>query len=247
MSPANTASRFSARGAVALVAGANRGISKVFARELIDRGAARVYGGARNPDMIDVPGVVPVRLDITDPAQVAAAADQLTDLTLLVNNVGICGTRPLLGTPSTQGAHDEMGTDFFGTLSMIRAFTPILGRNGDGAIINVLSILSFAQYAPWASYGASKGAAWALNNTARDELAPCGTHVTSVECAFVDSDITADIEFPTMAPEALVTMTLDALETGNPEMLADQLTRESTAMLSDYPCDRLPLRPRCLA
>jgi NAD(P)-dependent dehydrogenase (short-subunit alcohol dehydrogenase family) len=224
MSPVNTASRFSARGAVALVIGANRGIGKVFARELIDRGAATVYGGARNPDRINVPGVVPVPLDITNPAQVAAAADQCTDVTLLVNNVGIFGARPLLGNPSAQDACDETDTNFFGTLSMIRAFAPILGRNGDGAIINVLSILSFAQYAPWASYGASKGAAWALSNVARDELAPRETHVTSVHCAFVDSDITAHIEFPKMAPETLVATTLDALETGKSEMLVNQLT-----------------------
>jgi NAD(P)-dependent dehydrogenase (short-subunit alcohol dehydrogenase family) len=104
----------------------------VFARELIDRGAVRVYGGARNPDRVDVPGVVPVRLDITDPAQVAAAADQCTDLTLLVNNAGIFQARPLLGNSSTQDARDEMETNFFGTLSMIRAFAPILGRNGGG-------------------------------------------------------------------------------------------------------------------
>ena len=224
MSPVNTASRFSARGAVALVIGANRGIGKVFARELIDRGAATVYGGARNPDRINVPGVVPVPLDITDPAQVAAAADQCTDVTLLVNNVGIFGARPLLGNPSAQDACDETDTNFFGTLSMIRAFAPVLGRNGDGAIINVLSILSFAQYAPWASYGASKGAAWALSNVARDELAPQETHVTSVHCAFVNSDITAHIEFPKMAPETLVATTLDALETGKSEMLVNQLT-----------------------
>jgi NAD(P)-dependent dehydrogenase (short-subunit alcohol dehydrogenase family) len=240
MSSVSNASQFSARGAVALVTGANRGIGKVFARELIDRGAARVYGGARNPDRIDVPGVVPVRLDITDPAQVAATADQCTDVTLLVNNAGIFRARPLLGNPLTQDARDEMETNFFGTLSMIRAFAPILGRNGGGAIINVLSILSFAQYAPWGSYGASKAAAWALSNSARDELAPQGTHVMSVHCSFVDTDMTTDIELPKMPPGALVTMVLDALEMGEPEVLAEQLTRDSKAMLSDYPRKRPP-------
>jgi NAD(P)-dependent dehydrogenase (short-subunit alcohol dehydrogenase family) len=237
MSSVNMASKFSVRGAVALVSGANRGIGKVFARELIDRGAARVYGGARNPDGIDVPGVVPVRLDITDPAQVAEAADRFTDLTLLVNNAGIFRARPLIREPSTQDAHDEMETNFFGTLSMVRAFAPILGRNSGGVIVNVLSILSFAQYAPWASYGASKAAAWALTNSACDELAPQGTHVMSAHCAFVESDMTADIEYPKMPPEALVTMALEALERGEPEVLADQLTRETKVMLSDYPCN----------
>ena len=240
MSPANSAAKFSARGTVALITEANCGIGRVFARELIDRGAARVYGGARNPDRIDVPGVVPVRLDTTDPAQVTAAADQCADVSLLVNNVGILGTRPLLGNPSTQDARDETGTNFFGTLSMIRAFAPILGRNSDGAIINVLSILSFAEYAPWASYGASKGAAWAMSNAARDELAPLGTDVMSAHCAFVGSDVTADIEFPKMAPEAVVTMTLDALEMGEPEVLADQFARNSKAMLSGCPLGRPP-------
>jgi NAD(P)-dependent dehydrogenase (short-subunit alcohol dehydrogenase family) len=240
MSSVNAASKFSAQGAVALVTGANRGNGRVFARELIDGGAARVYGGARNPDRIDVPGVVPIRLDITDPAQVAAAADQCTDLTLLVNNAGIFRARPLLGNSSPQDARDEMETNFFGTLSMIRAFAPILGRNGGGAVVNVLSVLSFAQYAPLASYGASKAAAWALSNAARDELAPQGTHVMSVHSAFVDTDMAAGIEFPKLPPEALVTTALAALEAGEIELLADQLTREIKAMLSDYPCKRPP-------
>ncbi len=122
MSSVNTASKFSAPGSVALVTGANRGIGRAFARELIERGAAKVYGGARNLDRLDVPGVVPIRLDITDPAQVAAAADQCTDLTLLVNNAGIFRASPLLGNPSAQDARDEMETNFFGTLSVIRAF-----------------------------------------------------------------------------------------------------------------------------
>lgn len=238
MSSTSTSTRFSIRGSVALVTGANRGIGAAFTRELIARGAAKVYGGTRNPEAPAAPGVVPVLLDITAPDQIAAAASQCGDVTLLVNNAGIFRARPLLGNPSAQDAREEMETNFFGTLSMIRAFAPVLERNGGGAIVNVLSVLSFTHYPPWGSYGASKAAAWALSNAARDELAVQGTHVMSVHSGLVDTDMTAGIDYPKLPPELLVTTALNDLEAGHTEVLADQLTRDTKAMLSDYPHKR---------
>ena len=76
-------------GSVALVTGANRGLGAAFCRALLDEGASKVYAGARDPDTIKVAGVIPVRLDITSPADVAAAVAQCSDTTLLVHNAGI--------------------------------------------------------------------------------------------------------------------------------------------------------------
>jgi NAD(P)-dependent dehydrogenase (short-subunit alcohol dehydrogenase family) len=226
---------FPLRGAVALVTGANRGIGRAFARELLARGVAKVYAGARDPGTVVDPRVTPVRLDVTDPEQIAAAADRYGDVDLLINNAGVFHPGPLLGAPSIQDAREEMETNLFGTLSMTRAFAPILGRNGGGAVVNALSVLSFINYAPWGSYSASKAAAWSMTNSVRDELAEQGTLVTAVHSALVDTDMTKGLELPKVSPEAYVTAALDAVAQGQIEAIVDEHTRTYRAMLAHHP------------
>src|SRR5271165_3308182 len=119
----------------ALVTGANRGLGRHLAQELLARGAT-VYAGARNPDAVDLPGAKVVALDITDPASVASAAEIAGDVTLLINNAGSStGTDLLIGDPAQ--IRFEMDTHFFGTLSVIRAFAPKISTNGGGSILNI--------------------------------------------------------------------------------------------------------------
>ncbi|WP_446041911.1 SDR family oxidoreductase [Streptomyces sp. SID1121] len=233
--PPDGRSAFPLRGAVALVTGANRGIGRAFTRELLDRGAAKAYAGARDPSTVQEPGVLPVRLDVTDPEQVAAAADRCGDVDLLVNNAGIFHAGPLLGAPSVQDAREEMETNLFGTLAMIRAFAPILGRNDGGAVIVALSALSFINYAPWGTYSASKAAAWSMTNSVRDELADQGTLVTAVHSGLVDTDMTQALELPKISPEVYVDAALDAVAAGEIEALADEHTHTYRAMLAYHP------------
>src|SRR5262249_59849296 len=105
-------------GSVALVAGANRGLGQVFARELVSRGAAKVYGAARHADAVTEPGVTPVALDITDADRVAQVAQQCADVSLLVNNAGVLKYSAFISAPSLDAARAEMETNYFGTLSM---------------------------------------------------------------------------------------------------------------------------------
>ena len=72
----------------AFVTGANRGLDKRFAAQLVERGA-KVYAAARRPETIDSPGVVPVQLDITDPESVARAASLAGDVNVVINNAGV--------------------------------------------------------------------------------------------------------------------------------------------------------------
>jgi NAD(P)-dependent dehydrogenase (short-subunit alcohol dehydrogenase family) len=130
-------------GSVALVTGANRGLGQAYARELVHRGAAKVYGAARKPAGVTEPGVTPIGLDITDPEQVANAARQCADVSLLVNNAGVLSYQTFTSAPDLSGARLEMETNYFGTLSMCRAFAPVLAANGGGAIVNMLSVTSF--------------------------------------------------------------------------------------------------------
>lgn len=159
-------------GSTALVTGANRGFGRHLAAELLSRGAT-VYAGARNPDSVDLPGVTPVRLDITDPASVAAAAALAGDVNLLINNAGI-----ETGTDLLEGDLDlvrlELETHYFGNLSMVRAFAPIIAGNGGGTILNVLSALSWVSFPSVGAYSAAKSAEWSMTNALRVQLAERG-------------------------------------------------------------------------
>jgi NAD(P)-dependent dehydrogenase (short-subunit alcohol dehydrogenase family) len=219
-------------GSVALVTGANRGLGQAFARELVRRGAAKVYGAARHPDAVTEPGVTPVALDITDADRVAQVARQCMDVSLLVNNAGILKYSTFINAPSLDAARAEMETNYFGTLSMCRAFAPVLGANGGGAIVNMLSLSSFRTSPFDASYGASKAAEWSLTNGVRLELHHQGTVVVGVYASFVDTDMSALTNEPKDSPESVARQAFDAVEAGQPEVLADQQTRTVKADLS---------------
>jgi NAD(P)-dependent dehydrogenase (short-subunit alcohol dehydrogenase family) len=212
-------------GSVALVTGADRGLGQVFARELVARRAARVYGTARHPDRITEPGVKPVALDITDAERVTQVASECKDLGILVNNAGVMKASTFIGAPNLDAARLEMETNYFGTLSMCRAFAPVLAASGGGAIVNMLSVTSFYTNPLDASYGASKAAALSLTNGIRIELAPQQTLVIAVHASFIDTDMSKGLDVPKDSPESVVAQALDAVEAGQVEVLADARTR----------------------
>src|ERR1700744_1224414 len=125
----------------ALVTGANRGFGRHLAEQLVARGA-KVYASARNPETVDIPGAIPLQLDITDPASIAAAAKAASDVTVLINNAGIATGATVLDGDIAD-VRRELDTHVFGTLDTTRAFVPVIERNGGGAILNVLSVLSW--------------------------------------------------------------------------------------------------------
>ena len=217
---------------IALVTGANRGLGLAFTRELVRRGAVRVYGAARHQDQVTEPGVTPVGLDITDQAQVAAAAARCADVSLLVNNAGVMKASTFTGAPSLEAARAEMETNYFGTLSMCRAFASVLAAKGGGALVNMLSVGSFYTNPFTASYGASKAAEWSLTNGVRLELHQQGTLVVAVHASFVDTDMAALVDAPKISPESVARQAFDAVEAGQIEVLADERTRTVKASLS---------------
>jgi NAD(P)-dependent dehydrogenase (short-subunit alcohol dehydrogenase family) len=205
----------------------------MFAEMLLERGAAAVYGAARDPEQITAPGVTPVRLDITNQDQVAAAAQQCRDVDLLINNAGVMRFVPLLSAPDTQAAEEAMRTNYFGTLAMCREFAPILGANGGGALVNVLSVVSWFAMPLNSTYGASKSAEWALTNAARVELRRQGTLVVGVFASFIDTEMAATIDSAKVSPRSVVEQTLHAVEVGDEEVLTDDRTRAVKAALAD--------------
>ncbi|HZQ86610.1 MAG TPA: SDR family oxidoreductase [Acidimicrobiales bacterium] len=227
-------------GSVALVTGANRGLGEAFTRLLVENGAAKVYGGARDPGSITVPGVVPVKLDITSAEDVAAAAALAADVTLVINNAGISTGTSVLADDALAGARREIETNVLGPLVVSRAFAPVLAANGGGAIVNVLSVLSWLAMPQTAMYSAAKAAAWSLTNSLRVELAPQGTLVVGVHVGFMDTDMAAGVNAPKASPASVAEATLEALREGRPEVLADDTSRFVKAQLSGDLADLYP-------
>ncbi len=210
--------------AVVLVTGANRGIGQAFAQALRERGARKVYAAARDPATITQPGVQALRLDVNQPADVAAAAALATDVTLVINNAGIAQPGALLAADSETIARRLFETNVFGLLRVSQAFAPALARNGGGALLNVLSVAAWVSGGGLAAYAASKSAAWSLTNALRIELAAQKTQVLGLHMAYVDTDLTRGFDVPKSSPELIVQRALDGLEAGLDEVLADELT-----------------------
>ena len=221
-------------GSVALVTGANRGLGRHFAQQLLERGATKVYATSRRPELVDVPGVEVLRLDVTDPETIAAAAAAAGDVTLLVNNAGIT-TRSNLLTGDLADVRREMDTHFYGTLDVVRAFAPVLARNGGGGIVNVLSALSWFSIDGANAYAAGKAAAWSLTNGIRIELTGQGTQVTGIVLGAADTDMMAGYTGPMTAPADVVRAALDGVHEGAWEVLVDDWSRHVKAALAADP------------
>jgi NAD(P)-dependent dehydrogenase (short-subunit alcohol dehydrogenase family) len=213
----------------ALVTGANRGFGRALAAELTARGAT-VYAAARRPETVDLPGVTPVALDVTDPASIAAAVAATGDVSLLVNNAGIDTGSNLL-TADLADVQAELDVHYLGTLSVVRAFLPQVERAG-GTIVNVLSALSWVTFPGTGAYGAAKSAAWSMTNALRADLAPRGVTVAGLHVGYMDTDMTARVEAPKSDPADIARIAVDAIEAGEHEIVADEVSRRVQAGLA---------------
>jgi NAD(P)-dependent dehydrogenase (short-subunit alcohol dehydrogenase family) len=219
-------------GSVALVTGANRGIGNAIAEELLARGAAKVYAGVRDPSSLTDPRLVPIELDVTDPARVAEVAQQLGDVQIVVNNAGI-GRADTSLQADLDDARAQLEVNYLGIVSMTQAFAPVLRANGGGSLVNVLSVVSWVAEPHLATYSASKAAAWMFTNASRVELKRQGTQVLGVHVGYVDTDLTAGFAVEKISRQAVATAVLDALENGESEVAVDEFSRNVKAALHD--------------
>jgi NAD(P)-dependent dehydrogenase (short-subunit alcohol dehydrogenase family) len=219
---------------VALVTGASRGLGRALAEHLRDRGARKVYAAARRPETVDLPGVEVLALDITDPDQARRAAERAADVTLLVNNAGT-NTFQNLVRGDLDDIRSELDTHLYGTLHMVRAFAPVLGANGGGAVVNMLSAMSWFAYDGANAYHVAKAAEWALTNAIRLELAEADTLVTAVHLGAADTDMSAGYDGDKVSPHDVARATLDGVEAGAWEVLVDDWSRHVKASVAGDP------------
>ncbi len=226
------------RGAIPIVTGANRGIGEGFVRAFIEAGAARVYVGARDINdaehLVQEYGeqAVPVALDVTRPEQVAAAARACGDTNIVVNNAGVFTNRLLIGAADMSGAREEMEVNYFGTLSMCRAFAPILAANGGGAIVNVLSAAALVDIPNMGGYGPSKTATRFLSAGVRAELADQGTQVTALIVGSVETRMSAHVKGRKEQPIDIGRTGIRAIEKNIDELDTDWMATTVRASLA---------------
>lgn len=229
------------QGCVAIVTGANRGIGEGFVQELIEQGAALVYAGARDPASashleIAYPGkVIAVRLDVSCPEQIAAAAEACPDVSVLINNAGAFANRLLIGAADLDGAREEMEVNYFGPVAMARAFAPILKANGGGAILNVLSVGGMVAAPNMGGYSPSKFAMRAAGSCIRAELAGQGTSVTSLIVGSVDTRMAAHVKGTKEAPRDIARAAMRGITRGVDEIDTDRFAIESRAAMARDP------------
>jgi NAD(P)-dependent dehydrogenase (short-subunit alcohol dehydrogenase family) len=215
-------------GCTALVTGANRGLGHAFVAALRNAGAAKIYAATRDLNGLSQDGIViPVKLDITKANEVYAAAAACADVDLLINNAGVARFTSAIGTPTIDNARLEMETNYFGTLSMCRAFAPVLKRNGGGTLVNMLSVASFFNLPAQATYSASKAAAWSLTKAVRFELHAQGTRVIGVYAGYIDTDMAADIKnTPKSSAAEIAARVIDGIEADAEDIFADKRSRD---------------------
>ena len=226
-------------GATAFVTGGSRGIGKALVEELYARGAKKVYATARDPRTVTHTDAVPLALEVSDPASLAAVAEQAQDVTILINNAGISLGTSLLDSPQEQ-IRREFEVNFFGPVNTVRAFAPIIERNGGGHILNVLSALSWITFPTTGAYSATKAALWSATNWLRVELQPRGINVTGLHMGYVDTDMTAGIDSPKVSPQSVAQQAVDGIATDSFEVLADDIARLFKAAVSSEIAELYP-------
>lgn len=223
------------KGKTALVTGANRGIGKVIVETFIDKGGVKkVYAAVRNLDsaksLMDQYGerVEAIHIDLEKPETIQQAALKATDVDIVVNNAGVLKTSTPLDANALDSMAYEMDMNVSGLVRMAQAFAPVLKANGGGALIQLNSLASIKCFAPFATYSASKAAAYSITQALRDLLKEQGTTVLSVHPGPIATDMADAAGFGEIAepPSIVADSILEALEKGEFHVFPDAMAKQ---------------------
>mgnify|MGYP000727103421 CR=1 FL=1 len=215
--------------AVVLVTGSNRGIGKALVQALSKAGARKIYASARDSSSLSFAGlkaeIVPLTLDVSNDSNLQKVAKQANDVTLVLNNAGVLSTGNILEVTEDQIKHN-FETNFFGALAVARTFAPIIERNGGGAIVNTLTLLSLASMPAFAAYNASKAATWSMTLSLRASLANTNVAVHSVFPGAVDTDMLDGIEMAKTSPDEVAKAIVEGVNQDKEDIFPDPMSKQ---------------------
>lgn len=222
---------------VVLVTGANRGLGRALVDAALEAGARRVYAAARAPLQLrelaarEPMRVVPLALDITSEASLAAAAEQASDVAVLFNNAGVLSSYNLL-TSQEDAIRQDFATNCFGTLAATKAFLPALRRGGaagGAAVVNVLSLVSLSNMPALGGYSASKAAAFSITQALRYDLSKLSISVHGVFAGAIDTDMVKDMPIAKTSPAEVASAVIAGLEQGSEDIFPDPMSQGAFA------------------
>lgn len=225
-------------GSVALVTGASRGIGRALTEALLARGAKKVYATARDPRSVNDLGdarVVPLRLDVTDGAEIRAAAKAAADMDLLFNNAGVAIPGGITESVDVTNARHQMEVNYFGPLQLLQAVAPSLARNGGGAVVYIGSLAGLTSIPFVPTYSASKAALHSLTQAARMLLGAQGTSVFGVYPGPVDTDMSRGFDLPKASARDVAHAILDGIEAGREDIYPDPYAIEFDRVFAASP------------
>jgi len=225
---------FDVQDKIALVTGANRGIGKAIVDSLIQHGASKVYAAVRTINsaqpLLDEYGekIVPIHIDLEKPDTITVAAEAAGDIQLVVNNAGVLGVASPLAEDALKTFEYEMNVNVYGLIRMTQAFAPILKANGGGAFAQLNSVASLKCFSDFATYSASKAAAYSITQGLRDKLEAQGTLIVSVHPGPIATDMVDGLGFDEMTepPSVVSESIIDALKTGEFHVFPDTMAKQ---------------------
>jgi short-subunit dehydrogenase len=234
--------KYDIKGKTALVTGANRGIGKAIVESLLNNGATKVYAAVRNTDsaspLVKEYGdkVVPIQFDLGEPNVITAAAEQTQDVQVVVNNAGVLQMSDLMSNDAIEALEFEMKINTFGLMRIAQAFAPILKANDGGAFVQVNSIASMKCFSDFATYSASKAAAYSITQALREILSQQGTAVLSVHPGPILTDMTdatglQDIAEP---PSVVAEGIISALKSGDFHLFPDSMAKQFESAYKNF-------------
>jgi NAD(P)-dependent dehydrogenase (short-subunit alcohol dehydrogenase family) len=204
-----------------LVTGANRGLGRALIDEALSKGAKRVYAASRQPMAVADQRVVPLTLDVCDPAQIHDAAERVESLDIVINNAGVSVPDDL----SDRAAFERhLAVNLYGTLDVTRAFLPSLIQS-HGGVVNIVSLGAVAAVPVLPAYSVSKAASFSLTQSLRALLAVHGVSVYAAMPGPIDTDMVRDLDIPKTPAEDVARAILDGVERGDEEIFPDPMSR----------------------